>query len=149
MVLDHLKNVKAECYKIGTALHLKQGELDAIKRESADCAEAMIKIITSWLRKNYDLERFGEPTWKALVEAVANPIGGNNNALAMEIARSHSAPSSSSSGGTALSLRSPLTKKDHPQIVEYLKDLKNDELINVGSELGLHRTRYWDRVVSL
>ena len=89
LVLDHLKNVKASCYKIGTALHLKQDELDAIKRESADCTEALIKIITSWLRKNYDLERFGEPTWKALVEAMASPIGGNNNALAMEIARKH------------------------------------------------------------
>ena len=89
LVLDHLKNVKASCYKIGTALHLKQDELDAIKGESADCTAALIKIITSWLRKNYNLERFGEPTWKVLVEAVANPIGGNNNALAMEIARKH------------------------------------------------------------
>ena len=35
------------------------------------------------------MERFGPPTWKALVEAVAHPGGGNHKGLAMEIAKRH------------------------------------------------------------
>ena len=68
---------------------MKQDDLDTVKRENADSAEALTKIISNWLRKNYNFERFGEPTWKALVEAVASPLGGNNTALAIEIATSH------------------------------------------------------------
>ena len=33
--------------------------------------------------------RFGKPTWKRLVEAVEDRVGGNNPALAQEIAKDH------------------------------------------------------------
>ena len=79
----------AACYHIGTALGLKQDMLDTIKRESADQREAMTKIITNWLRKNYNVEKVGEPSWEALANAVGSPIGGNNKAVAMEIAQEH------------------------------------------------------------
>ena len=88
-ILDHLQHLRAHCYKIGTALKLSDDTLDCIKRESADDAEAMIKIVASWLKLNYNWRRFGKPSWKALVEAVANPIGGDNTALAMKIAEKH------------------------------------------------------------
>ena len=35
------------------------------------------------------MKRFGEPTWQRLVEAVGDPAGGGNTALAREIARRH------------------------------------------------------------
>jgi len=35
------------------------------------------------------VERFGEPTWRRLVEAVEDHVGGNNFALAKTIAREH------------------------------------------------------------
>ena len=35
------------------------------------------------------VERFGEPTWRRLVEAVEDEVGGNNSALAQKIARQH------------------------------------------------------------
>ena len=31
----------------------------------------------------------GKPTWRRLVEAVEDPVGGNNHALAQTIARQH------------------------------------------------------------
>ena len=37
------------------------------------------------------MEKFGEPTWKQLVDAVRDPAGGANMALAREIARRHKA----------------------------------------------------------
>ena len=35
------------------------------------------------------VERFGKPTWRRLVEAVEDPVGGNDPALALTIARDH------------------------------------------------------------
>ena len=46
-------------------------------------------MVTEWLKKNYDVERFGEPTWQWLVDAVGDPAGGAHMALAKNIARRH------------------------------------------------------------
>ena len=35
------------------------------------------------------VEKFGKPTWRRLVEAVKDPVGGNNCALAQKIATDH------------------------------------------------------------
>ena len=35
------------------------------------------------------VERFGDPTWRRLVEAVQDKVGGDNLALAQAIARDH------------------------------------------------------------
>ncbi len=91
-ILSYLKNDQAQCYKIGTALHLKQDTLNTIRRESADHTEALTKIVTNWLLKNYNFKKFGVPTWNSLVEAVESPIGGNNTTLAMKIAQDHGLP---------------------------------------------------------
>lgn len=91
-ILSYLKDAQARCYHIGSALGLKQDILDTIKQESTDHAEALTKIITNWLRKNYNFDRFGEPTWKRLAEAMNSSVGGGNTALAMEIVEDHSHP---------------------------------------------------------
>ena len=49
----------------------------------------MGRIISSWLKGNYDTEMHGPPTWKMLVEAVCASTGGNNRALAKRIAKDH------------------------------------------------------------
>ena len=49
----------------------------------------MSRLLTEWLKKNYNVEKFGPPTWKMLVEAVAAPNGGNNRSLAEKIATLH------------------------------------------------------------
>ena len=48
-------------------------------------------MVTEWLKRNYNLKRFGEPTWQKLVDAVNSPAGGANRALAIDIARRHKA----------------------------------------------------------
>ena len=35
------------------------------------------------------VERFGKPTWRRPVEAVEDRVGGNNHALALQIAAEH------------------------------------------------------------
>ena len=88
-MLEYLKDLTAEFHKIGTAFRLKSDTLKSIKQESADNMEATIRIVDSWLKLNYNWQRFGKPSWRALVEAVASPIGGGNVALAMKIAKKH------------------------------------------------------------
>ena len=45
--------------------------------------------MTEWLNQTYETDRFGLPSWKLLVDAVAHRRGGNNPALARQIATKH------------------------------------------------------------
>ena len=51
--------------------------------------ECLRAVVVKWLQKNYNYQEFGSPTWKMLVKAVADPVGGNNPALAESIAKKH------------------------------------------------------------
>ena len=51
----------------------------------------MTHIVKSWLEKDYNVIRFGDPTWRDLVKAVGHPDGGADMVLAMEIAERHKA----------------------------------------------------------
>ena len=91
-VRQELITVCARWKSIGIALRLKPSTLDSIQaRNSGDLAACSTSMLIQWLTKNYHVERFGEPTWQRLVEAVAHPAGGENMALAREIARRHKA----------------------------------------------------------
>ena len=76
---------------IGEGLRLSLGTLDEIEtahnRNPRDCMSAMLK---HWLRRNYNTERFGEPTWRAVVKVVGDSAAGSNCALATSIAGRHS-----------------------------------------------------------
>ena len=50
------------------------------------CLEA---VVIKWLQKGYNYQKYGPPTWRMLVEAVGDPAGGNNCALAETIAKKH------------------------------------------------------------
>lgn len=83
-------SIKAKYYQLGVELGLPPGELDAMKKEHhSDVDQAFSEVILKWLRRRYNVARFGCPTWKRLVEAVESPAGGNHSALAMDIALKH------------------------------------------------------------
>ena len=90
-IIQLLQNETAMCYRIGTWLNLPQSLQDTIRAETQDYAEAMNRIINSWLTRNYDTETHGPPTWKMLADAVRAPNGGCNAKLADEIAKLHPA----------------------------------------------------------
>ena len=84
--------VSAKWRSIGIALRLKPNILDGIKAEnSGDPPACLTSTLTEWLNRNYNVKRFGEPTWQALVKAVGDPAGGANMALARDMARRHQA----------------------------------------------------------
>ena len=90
-IMDELENVLSCYYEIGGRLHLSDDKLKAIQNKNLSAAAAMKEVIVEWLKRNYDSNKFGPPTWKALVDAVKHPTGGNNKAEAERIASRHRA----------------------------------------------------------
>ena len=88
-ILDELTRVRARYYEIGTMLYLDTATLDGIRTRSPSDAMAMSSVIEEWLKGNYNTGRFGPPTWKMLVDVVANPNGGNDNGVAEKLAHRH------------------------------------------------------------
>ena len=89
-VLAELMLVVGRWKAIGEGLRLDLGTLEQIEtmdnRNPRNCMSATLK---QWLRRNYDVEQFGEPTWRAVVKVVGHSAAGNNCALAMSIAGKH------------------------------------------------------------
>ena len=90
--IDDLFDVKRELLpviprwkQIGLALRLDRNHLKKIERENRDLEDCLTEALAMWLKKAYNTERFGEPSWELLARAVAHPSGGNNPALAEEI----------------------------------------------------------------
>ena len=71
---------------LGKALRLRPAVLSRIEADRPDCNSRLEETLTEWLQQSYNTDRFGAPSWKQLVAAVAHPIGGNNHALAQQIA---------------------------------------------------------------
>ena len=91
-----LNSVSAKWKSIGVALRLSSNTLDGIEaKNNGDPSTCLTSVVTEWLRKNYNVKRFGEPTWQRLVEAVGDPAGGGNMALARDMARRHKVGSTS------------------------------------------------------
>ena len=89
-VQSELIPVSAKWMSIGIALRLKPNTLDHIHTKNSGYPTAcLISMVTEWLKRNYNVERFGEPTWQWLVKAVGDPAGGANMAIARDIARRH------------------------------------------------------------
>ena len=75
---------------IGTGLRIDSGRLNAIQQSnSGNLKECLLEVINCWLNRNYDVEEFGEPTWRAVVKVVAHPAAGDTCALALRIAGQH------------------------------------------------------------
>ena len=75
---------------IGTGLRIDSGRLGTIhESNSGKPKECLSEMLTCWLNRNYNVERFGEPTWRAVVKVVAHPAAGDNCALALSIAKQH------------------------------------------------------------
>lgn len=76
--------------QIGSALRIKIGRLEEIESNHPnDAAGCLYDVLTDWLKRNYDYQKFGEPSWRRIVEVVDSPAAGANRALARTIAKEH------------------------------------------------------------
>ena len=93
-ILADLMPVASSWKAIGTGLRIDSGHLDTIQESnSGKPKECLSEMLTCWLKRNYNVERFGEPTWRAVVKVVAHPAAGDNCGLALGIAKQHSGTS--------------------------------------------------------
>ena len=81
-VVSALHPVTAKWKEIGVALRLAPPDLDTIEKDNRDSDTCLNKTVGLWLMQNYNTERFGEPSWSVLADAVANSAGGKYPALA-------------------------------------------------------------------
>ena len=84
-----LMPVAAKWKDIGLALRLDLSQLDVVEANNRNCTGCLTHTLSLWLKKSYNTERFGDPSWQLLARAVADPAGGNNPALAEKIASKH------------------------------------------------------------
>ena len=55
-----------------------------------DKPQSCLQLVGVCALSHSKVEKFGKPTWRKLAKAVEDQTGGNNPALAHEIARKHS-----------------------------------------------------------
>ena len=87
--IRELTDVAASWRNIGIQLGIPDSQLETIQLQGDKPLDCLRQTLATWLRRNYNVGRFGEPTWIRLVEAVSHSAGGGNPSLAMEIARRH------------------------------------------------------------
>ena len=78
---------------LGCALRLHPPVFNEIQHDNQCSEDCLRAVLTKWLQQNYNTDRFGLPSWKLLVDAVAHRSGGNNPALARQIAANHNGKS--------------------------------------------------------
>ena len=84
-------SIQSSYYKFGIELGLPLREMDAVQKAFwQDIPQAFTEVLRIFLSHRYNIDKYGPPTWRRLVEAVDNPAGGNNHALAKKIAEHHS-----------------------------------------------------------
>ena len=88
-VREEVFSIKSAYYNLGLSLRLEDSEMKCIRENCTSEEDALTDVLLLWLRKQYNVKRFGPPTWRALVEAVDKESGGNNHELAKRIAFNH------------------------------------------------------------
>ena len=79
----------AHGYNFAILLGLPPDTVDFIKQDHTCSVDFLTQVLTHWLKKNYDTQKYGVPSWRLLCAAAASPIGGANPALAEKIASDH------------------------------------------------------------
>ena len=96
--MEEVLDSKSVCFALGQSLRLRHDNIEAIRKKypnksESDHERALTDVLLLWLKREYNVERFGPPTWRMLVEAVNRRSGGNNQELAKHIALNHPAGS--------------------------------------------------------
>ena len=90
-IIATVVQIRTRYKAFGMMLGLSCTELEAIEMSITpfNVGEALRRVILTWLRQEYDVKKFGHPTWRRIVEAMDHEAGGNNHALAKAVATDH------------------------------------------------------------
>ena len=90
-VLEAVRPIKSVYFSLGQCLQLEITDLESIRIAKNGTEQALTDTMKLWLQKKYNVDEFGPPTWRMLVEAIDQEAGGNNPELAKKIASDHPA----------------------------------------------------------
>ena len=88
-VFDAVYNCRAKWRNLCLTLGISDNDLSAIEEQSDDPGVCLRKGLNCWLKEAYDTKEHGQPTWRGLVDALANSSGGDDHCVAMDIAKEH------------------------------------------------------------
>ena len=75
---------------VGLVLGLRHADLKEISTiYRGNPRNCLKEALEQWLKQEYHIDRNGLPTWKKMVEVAADPVAGDNPALAATLARNH------------------------------------------------------------
>ena len=77
--------VAARWRDIGLVLRISDSKLETIKADNLDVKDRLTDMLRLWLNRAYNVEKYGEPSWQSLREAVRSPAGGDSPATADKI----------------------------------------------------------------
>ena len=81
---------RAKWNNLCLALRISPGDLSAVEeKRHGDVVACLRDGLSLWLQGCYNKVKYGPPTWRMLVDAVANSAGGDDHSLALEIAKEH------------------------------------------------------------
>ena len=86
------REIESRYYQMGIGLRLKIEDLKAIEELFHQApSRALSEVVQTWLQQQYDVKKYGQPTWQMLVKAINSRAGGNDPTLAKTIALNHPA----------------------------------------------------------
>lgn len=89
-VVDAVSQLHDRWSQLCCALGLPLSQISAIRKDHAgNTMDSLQEGISQWLQGKYNTDKHGPPTWRKIVKAIDNPVGGNNHDLAMKISLKH------------------------------------------------------------
>ena len=86
-VLRALTNIQYKWEFLAIQFGLPQQIIETAKlKYPQDPNGCLMYVLKQWLKGNYDTRQFGDPSWRRVCEVTAEPTGGDNRELALEIA---------------------------------------------------------------
>ena len=91
-VISALTPLASKWRPVEIGLGLNSSRIDNIKALCRGKPKENIReVVSDFLKKRYNTEKFGEPSWQSVVRVVAHPAAGDDRELAAKIARDHPA----------------------------------------------------------
>ena len=84
-VVDEFSDLASRCKNFGTALGIRAADIKKIEQDYRDSDTRLSEIILLCLMKQYNVDKFGPPSWKKFVKAAEK----FNRALAKRVAERH------------------------------------------------------------
>ena len=85
VVFDECSSLASKWQQLSAYLGLKPSIVGRIKSDfQGDCLGCLSEALMEWIKMNYNTQKYGEPSWKTLLKAIAKIDKLHFNRLATE-----------------------------------------------------------------